>query len=68
MYQKRIQGVLYGMGSPRREIPRLADLYATGQLPLDDLITARYSLDQINEGYRDMNEGRNIRGIIEFPP
>jgi NDMA-dependent alcohol dehydrogenase len=67
MYQKRIQGVLYGMGSPRREIARLSEMYAAGQLPLDDLITARYHLDEINDGYRDMNEGRNIRGILEFP-
>lgn len=66
MYQKRIQGTLYGSSSPRREIPRLLDMYAAGQLKLDELITARYSLDQINTGYADMHAGRNIRGVIDF--
>lgn len=67
MYQKRIQGALYGMGSPRREVPRLLDLYVAGHLKLDELVTKRYPLDGINEAYRDMHAGRNIRGVIEFP-
>lgn len=66
MYQKRIQGVLYGQGSPHRTIPWLLDLYADGILKLDELITKEYTLDQINEGYTDMREGRNIRGIIRY--
>lgn len=66
MYQKRIQGALYGMGSPRREVPRLLDLYVAGHLKLDELVTRRYPLDDINEAYRDMHAGRNIRGVIEF--
>ena len=33
---------------------------------LDELITARYTLDQINEGYADMHAGKNLRGVIEF--
>ncbi len=33
---------------------------------LDELITTRYSLDDINVGYRDMSDGKNIRGVIEF--
>jgi Zn-dependent alcohol dehydrogenase len=35
-------------------------------LKLDELVTRRYRLDQINEAITDMREGRNIRGIIEF--
>lgn len=66
MYQKRIQGVLYGNSSPRREVPRLLTLYAEGLLKLDELITARYTLEQINEGYQDMLDGKNIRGVIDF--
>jgi NDMA-dependent alcohol dehydrogenase len=67
MYQKRIQGVLYGMGSPRREVQRLLDLYVAGGIKLDELITSRYTLDQINDGYQDMLDGRNIRGVIDLP-
>ena len=66
MFQKRIQGALYGMASPREAMPMLLRLYQSGKLKLDELITRRYSLDEINEAYDDMREGINIRGIIEF--
>lgn len=66
MFQKRIQGALYGMGSPRREVLRLLDLYRTGQLCLTELITNRYALTEINQAYDDMRNGKNIRGVIEF--
>ncbi len=39
-------------------------MYRAGQLKLDELITRRYTLDQINEAYDDMFAGRNIRGVI----
>jgi S-(hydroxymethyl)glutathione dehydrogenase/alcohol dehydrogenase len=41
-------------------------MYNLGQLKLDELVTREYTLDEINEGYRDMLEGRNIRGLIRF--
>jgi len=41
-------------------------MYNLGQLKLDELVTREYALDEINEGYRDMLEGRNIRGLIRF--
>jgi NDMA-dependent alcohol dehydrogenase len=66
MYQKRIQGALYGMDSPRRSVPQLIDMYRRGQLNLDDMVTNRYRLDQINDAYTDMHDGVNIRGIIAF--
>ena len=66
LYQKRIQGALYGMSSPRRSIPQLIDLYRRGLLNIDDMITNRYSLDQLNEAYADMYDGKNIRGVITF--
>jgi Zn-dependent alcohol dehydrogenase len=47
-------------------VPRLLDLYADGKLHLDELVTTRYSLDQINQGYADMHSGKNIRGVIDF--
>jgi S-(hydroxymethyl)glutathione dehydrogenase/alcohol dehydrogenase len=42
----------------------LLNLYRDGQLKLDELITRRYALDDINEGYRAMRDGENIRGVI----
>jgi S-(hydroxymethyl)glutathione dehydrogenase/alcohol dehydrogenase len=44
----------------------LLDLYRAGKLKLDELITKTYTLDEINIGYDDMRNGRNIRGIIQF--
>lgn len=37
-----------------------------GQLELDKLITAEYTLDQVAEAYEDMHAGKNIRGVIVF--
>jgi S-(hydroxymethyl)glutathione dehydrogenase/alcohol dehydrogenase len=66
LFQKRIQGVLYGSLSPSRDMLRLLDMYQAGQLKLSELITRTYTLDQINEGYADMHAGRNLRGVITF--
>jgi S-(hydroxymethyl)glutathione dehydrogenase/alcohol dehydrogenase len=66
LYQKRIQGCLYGSSSPRRQIPALLDLYRVGILKLDELISQRYTLGQINEAYSDMHHGRNVRGVVDF--
>jgi S-(hydroxymethyl)glutathione dehydrogenase/alcohol dehydrogenase len=66
MFEKRLQGCLYGSMSPSADVPRLLAMYENGQLKLDELVTATYSLDEINAGYRDMHEGRNIRGVIDF--
>ena len=67
LFQKRLQGSLYGQCSPSKDIPRQLQLYLTGKLRLDELITATYTLDQVAQGYEDMNAGRNIRGVIIFP-
>jgi Zn-dependent alcohol dehydrogenase len=64
LYQKRIQGSLFGASSPTKDIPLMLSLYRQGRLNLDDLVTQRYSLDQVNEGYADMRAGLNIRGVI----
>ncbi len=66
MYNKEIKGSIFGSGSPRSEIPKLLRQYQAGQLKLDELITATYSLDEINQGYQDMRDGKNIRGVIVF--
>ena len=51
-------------GHPRADVPRLLPLYSSGQLNLDQTITAEYALSDINQGYKDMYAGNNIRGII----
>jgi S-(hydroxymethyl)glutathione dehydrogenase/alcohol dehydrogenase len=63
-YQRRIQGSIYGGCSPLVDVPQLIGLYQAGKLKLDELITRRYTLDEVNQGYQDMLDGKNIRGVI----
>ncbi len=66
LFQKRIQGSLFGQSNPTTDIVKMLDLYQTGALLLDELITATYDLDDINQGYEDALAGHNVRGIIDF--
>jgi S-(hydroxymethyl)glutathione dehydrogenase/alcohol dehydrogenase len=63
-WHKRIQGALAGGANPIYEMPSLLGLYRSGHLKVDEIITRRYSLEQVNDGYRDLLEGRNVRGVI----
>jgi S-(hydroxymethyl)glutathione dehydrogenase/alcohol dehydrogenase len=42
----------------------MLNMYQSGQLKLDELITTTYKLDDINQGYADMHAGKNIRGVV----
>ena len=64
MWNKEIKGTIFGSLNPRADIPRLLDMYRDGQLKLDELITNRYTLDEINDGYQAMRDGTNLRGVV----
>ncbi len=66
MYQKRIQGCLYGMMSPSKDVPRLLSLYQAGHLKLDEIVTRTYPLERINDGYAAMHAGEVIRGVVDY--
>ena len=66
LFQKRIQGALFGASNPSSDILRQAQMYRDGKIKLDELITTTYSLDQIAQGYEDMHAGKNIRGVIVY--
>lgn len=66
LYQKRIQGSVFGGSNPTADIPKMLDMYINGDLLLDELVTRTYTLEQINEGYDDMRNGLNIRGVIAY--
>jgi S-(hydroxymethyl)glutathione dehydrogenase / alcohol dehydrogenase len=66
LLQKNLQGTIFGGGNPQYDIPQLLSMYKAGKLHLDDLVTRQYKLEQVNDGYRDMLEGRNIRGVIRY--
>jgi NDMA-dependent alcohol dehydrogenase len=66
LWNKTIAGTVYGSCNPRVDVTRFARLYEAGLLQLDEMITRRYPLDEINEGYRDLLNGEIIRGVIDF--
>jgi S-(hydroxymethyl)glutathione dehydrogenase/alcohol dehydrogenase len=66
LFEKKLKGSLFGSCNPSADIPKLLGLYKSGNLRLDELVTTRYSLDDVARGYEDMHAGKNIRGIVVF--
>ncbi len=66
LQRKELVGCIFGNANPRRDIPRLLRLYKEGKLKLDELVTNTYTLDDVNQGYQDMRDGKNIRGVIDY--
>lgn len=66
LFQKRIQGAMFGMSNPNWDILRQLELYRAGALKLDELVTTTYTLDQVATAYEDMHAGKNIRGVIRY--
>jgi len=64
--QKQLVGGMFGGANPRRDVPRLLRLYKEGKLKLDELITTRYELADVNQGYQDLRDGKNLRGMITY--
>jgi S-(hydroxymethyl)glutathione dehydrogenase/alcohol dehydrogenase len=66
LFEKKLLGCWYGGANVHLEIPRLLALYRAGKLKLDELVTRRYALTQVNEAFADMTAGVNARGVIVF--
>ncbi|HLU56464.1 MAG TPA: NDMA-dependent alcohol dehydrogenase [Pseudonocardia sp.] len=66
LYEKQVRGALFGSSNGQHDVPRLLEMHNLGRLKLAELITREYRLEEINTGYQDMREGRNIRGLIRF--
>ncbi len=66
LFAKEIKGAMFGDSNPHTDILRMLRLYQEGNLKLDELVTKRYTLDEINQGYEDMHAGKNIRGVIVY--
>jgi len=66
MGEKRMIRSSYGGARPRRDFPWLAQLYLDGRLKLDELITRRIALGEINEGFAAMTRGEAVRTVILF--
>jgi NDMA-dependent alcohol dehydrogenase len=65
MWSKEVKGTIFGSLSPRAAVPSLLQMYRAGSLKLDELITCRYSLGEINEGYAALKRGELVRGILD---
>jgi S-(hydroxymethyl)glutathione dehydrogenase/alcohol dehydrogenase len=66
LMEKQVVGSLFGSANPRSDIPKLLNHYRQGSLDLDGLVTRTYKLDDINQGYQDMRDGKNIRGVMLY--
>ena len=66
LFEKTIKGTLFGSANPQYNIVKLLRLYDAGKLKLDELVTTRYTLNQVNDGYQDLRDGKNIRGVIVY--
>ena len=66
MQEKRIRRVSYGNARPRRDFPLLARAYLDGELMLDELISRRITLNEVNEGFAALKRGETIRSVIIF--
>jgi S-(hydroxymethyl)glutathione dehydrogenase/alcohol dehydrogenase len=62
--EKVIRGVEFGSCNAQYDIPKLLRMWNEGHLKLDELITKTYTLDQVNDGYQDLRDGKIIRGVI----
>jgi S-(hydroxymethyl)glutathione dehydrogenase/alcohol dehydrogenase len=64
--EKRIQGSLMGSNRFPVDMPRLVDAYMAGKLHLDDLVSRRIRLEQVNEAFEEMKTGAVARSVIVF--
>jgi S-(hydroxymethyl)glutathione dehydrogenase/alcohol dehydrogenase len=66
MAEKRIQGSTLGSNRFRYDLPRLVDLYLQGRLNLDELVSSRISLDDINAGFAALEAGDVARSVVVY--
>ncbi|MDG1187210.1 MAG: Zn-dependent alcohol dehydrogenase [Ilumatobacter sp.] len=64
--EKKLTGSNMGSNQFRTDMPRYVDMYLSGRLMLDEMVSKRISLEQINEGFEDMKQGTVARSVIMF--
>lgn len=64
--ERTLKGSYMGSAVPSRDIPRYISLFKRGRLPVDRLLSGTITLDQINEGFDRLREGKVIRQIVTF--
>jgi alcohol dehydrogenase len=64
--ERTVKGSYIGTCVPARDLPRYVALYRQGKLPVDKLLTHRLKLEDINEGFERLREGRAVRQVVTF--
>ncbi len=64
--EKRLQGSMMGSNQFRVDMPNMVRMYLDGQLKIDEMVSARMGLDDINEGYAALKRGEVARQVIVF--
>lgn len=64
--ERKIQGCMMGSNRFRVDMPRYIDLYLQGRLKLDELVSKRITLDEVNDGFEAMKSGEVARSVIVF--
>ena len=60
------KGTAFGGAKGRRDVPKIVDWYMQGRINIDDLITHKLGLDEINRGFELMHEGKSIRSVVIY--
>jgi len=60
------KGTAFGGAKGRRDVPKIVDWYMDGKINIDDLITHKLALEDINQGFDLMHEGKSIRSVVVF--
>jgi alcohol dehydrogenase len=64
--ERTIKGSYIGTCVPSRDLPRYIELYQQGKLPVNRLMSGRLKLEQINEGFDLLHEGKAVRQVVTF--
>ena len=62
--EKSVKGSLLGSSLSVRDIPRIVDMWQAGRIPLDDMVTARRPLSEVNEAVADASAGLGLRTVL----
>jgi alcohol dehydrogenase len=64
--ERTVKGSYIGTCVPTRDLPRYIELYRRGKLPVDRLMSGRLKLDDINQGFDRLHEGKAVRQVVVF--
>jgi S-(hydroxymethyl)glutathione dehydrogenase/alcohol dehydrogenase len=66
LMSKTVKGCWYGSSNVQHDVPRLLEYYTSGELKLDELISRRIGVDEVNEAFKAMEAGEVARSVIEY--